>query len=312
MMIRFNNVLHRLSLLRLSAPASSLSLRHISSKYFIPSAETVHHQQQAQLKSFPTTTTTSSKAFSSSAVTTKAAPISSYSSVSSDRTPRSKHAVDNAAFHDYTITDLMRARVHMGHRTKLWNPRMAPFLLGHRNGMHIINLDKTIPLLRRALTATSLMAEHDCTFLWLGPRDVQKSRIVERNASKAGAYTIDGARWIGGTLTNPINSNQVQRFNYRVPDCLFVVDANRHMPALREAKVVGIPTIGIVDSDCDPSMLTYPIPGNDDNALAIFLYCSLMKHAVLDGRRRGRRLNRPSFKIPDFSEKKRSRFSFRQ
>lgn len=199
----------------------------------------------------------------------------------------------------YTIRDLMEARVHMGHRTKLWNPAMAPYLLGHRNGMHIINLDKTALLLRSALQAVSLMAENDCTFLWLGPKEPQKAKIVEKQAQKAGAFTIDGARWIGGTLTNPIKSNQVQRFNYRVPDCVFVVDTRRHMPALREAKLCSIPTIGIVDSDCDPQMLTYPIPGNDDAAYAIFLYCSLMKHAILDGRSRGRRLNRPSWTPPE-------------
>lgn len=215
----------------------------------------------------------------------------------SRRQGRSRFEVDNAAFHNYTVHDLIKARVHMGHRKHLWHPHMAPYILGHRNGMSIINLDKTIPLLRHALTATSLMAENDCTFLWLGPRDVQKNKIVEREARKAGAYTIDGARWIGGTLTNPIKSNQAQRFNYRVPDCVFVLDVPRHTPALNEARLVGIPTIGIVDSDCDPRMLTYPIPGNDDNALAIYLYCSLMKYAIQDGRARGRRLNRPSFQI---------------
>lgn len=219
----------------------------------------------------------------------------------SRRQGHSRFEVDNAAFHNYTVHDLMNARVHMGHRKHLWHPHMAPYILGHRNGMSIINLDKTIPLLRRALTATSLMAENDCTFLWLGPRDVQKNKIVEREARKAGAYTIDGARWIGGTLTNPIKSNQVQRFNYRVPDCVFVLDVPRHTPALNEARLVGIPTIGIVDSDCDPRMLTYPIPGNDDNALAIYLYCSLMKYAIQDGRARGRRLNRPSFQITSLS-----------
>lgn len=226
---------------------------------------------------------------------------------------RSRHEVDNADFHNYTILDLMRARVHMGHRKKLWNPRMAPYLLGHRNGMHIINLDRTVPLLRRALIATSLMAENDCTFLWLGPRDIQKSKILEKEARKAGAHTLGGSRWIGGTLTNPINSNQAKHFNYRVPDCLFIVDVNRHMVAIREAHNVGIPTIGIADSDCDPQMLTYPIPGNDDNALAIYLYCSLMKYAILDGRTRGRRLNRPSFQIPNFQEARKPRQpSYRQ
>lgn len=199
----------------------------------------------------------------------------------------------------------MKARVHMGHRKKLWNQNMARYVLGHRNDMHIIDLDKTVPLLRRALTATSLMAENDCTFLWLGPRDVQKCKIIEKEARKAGAFTIDGARWIGGTLTNPIKSNQAQRFNYRVPDCVFVIDVNRHMPALKEARSVGIPTIGIADSDCDPSLLTYPIPGNDDNALAIYLYCSLMKLAIQDGRHRGRKLQRPSLQIPVLEQKRR-------
>lgn len=203
--------------------------------------------------------------------------------------------------------------MHMGHRTKLWNPAMAPYLLGHRNGMHVINLDKTAILLRSALRAVSQMAENDCTFLWLGPKDPQKAKIVEKQAQKAGAFTIDGERWIGGTLTNPIKSNQAQRFNYRVPDCVFMVDIRRHMPALREAKLCGIPTIGIADSDCDPRMLTYPIPGNDDAAYAIFLYCSLMKHAILDGRSRGRRLNRPSWTLPEKpSAKVRGRKSVRQ
>lgn len=146
------------------------------------------------------------------------------------------------------------------------------------------------------------MAEHDCTFLWLAPRDAQKAAIVEKQARRAGAFTIGGARWIGGTLTNPIESGQAGRFNYRVPDCVFVIDANRHAPALREARLAGIPTVGIADSDCDPTMLTYPIPGNDDNALAIYLYCALMKLAIADGRARGRRLNRPSLQIPKFEQ----------
>ncbi|PXF45940.1 30S ribosomal protein S2 [Gracilariopsis chorda] len=217
----------------------------------------------------------------------------------------------NSTFHQYSVQDLMNARVHMGHRTKLWNPKMAPYILGHRNGMHILNLDVTATMLRRALIAASHMAENDCTFLWLGPRDPQKSKIVEKQARKAGAYTIDGARWIGGTLTNPIKSNQAQRFNYRIPDCVFVVDTIRHMPALREARLCGIPTIGIVDSDCDPQFLTYPIPGNDDAALAIYLYCSLMKHALLDGRARGRRLSRPSVQIPSLKSAQRARQRFR-
>lgn len=180
----------------------------------------------------------------------------------------------------------MDARVHMGHRARLWNPRMAPYILGERNGMHVIDLDKTVPLLRRALVAASQMSAAGCKFLWLGPQDPQKNRIVTKQASRAGAYTIDGKRWIGGTLTNPIESGQAGRFNYRLPDCVFVVDTQRHLPALKEARLSGIPTIGVVDSDCNPQLVTYPIPGNDDGAHAIYLYCHLMRRAMLAGRRR--------------------------
>ncbi len=162
---------------------------------------------------------------------------------------------------------------------------MAPYILGERNGMHVIDLDKTVPLLRRALVAVSQMSAAGCQFLWLGPQDIQKNRIVRKQAEKAGAYTIDGQRWIGGTLTNSIESGQARKFNYKLPDCVFVIDTQRHMPALKEARLSGIPTVGIVDSDCDPNLVTYPIPGNDDGAHAIYLYCHLMRRAILSGRR---------------------------
>lgn len=188
--------------------------------------------------------------------------------------------------HQFSVRELMDARVHMGHRARLWNPRMAPYILGERNGMHVIDLDKTVPLLRRALVAVSQMSASGCKFLWLGPQDVQKNRIVSKQANKAGAYTMEGKRWIGGTLTNSIESGQARKFNYRLPDCVFVIDTQRHMPALKEARLSGIPTIGIIDSDCNPDMVTYPIPGNDDGAHAIYLYCHLMRRAILAGRRR--------------------------
>lgn len=185
--------------------------------------------------------------------------------------------------HEFSVRELMSARVHMGHRASLWNPRMAPYILGERNGMHVIDLDKTVPLLRRALVAVTQIAASGGTFLWLGPRNVQKNRVVIRQAKQAGAFTIAG-RWIGGTLTNPIESGQGAKFGYRLPDCLFVVDCLRHTPALREAAKLEIPTIGIIDSDCDPNAVTYPIPGNDDGAHAVYLYCHLMKRAILAGR----------------------------
>jgi len=171
--------------------------------------------------------------------------------------------------HEFSVRQLMNARVHMGHKASLWNPRMAPYILGERNGLHIIDLDQSVPLLRRALIVVSQLASSGGTFLWLGPRDVQKSRIVRRQAARAGAYTIDGHRWIGGTLTNPIES------------------------ALREARQCGIPTVGIVDSDCDPSLVSYPIPGNDDGAHAIYLYCHLMRRAILTGRNKLKGVSAP-------------------
>jgi small subunit ribosomal protein S2 len=180
---------------------------------------------------------------------------------------------------------LMDARVHLGHRTRLWNPKMAPYILGSRNGMHIINLDKTVVMLRRAMNAVSIMAENGCTFLWLGPGDPQKHRLVTNLAERAGSYSIEG-RWIGGTLTNALASGQAQKFDYRIPDCVFVIDMLRNAPALNEARNVGIPIVGVADTDCNPDLLTYPIPGNDDGLYAINIYCSLIRLAILDGRRR--------------------------
>lgn len=193
-------------------------------------------------------------------------------------------AAPAATAHEWSVRTLMDARVHMGHRAALWNPRMAPYILGERNGMHVIDLDKTVPLLRRALVATTQMAAAGSSFLWLGPRDVQKARIVRRQATRAGVHVIEGTRWIGGSLTNPVQSGQAAKFGYRLPDCVFVIDVVRHRPALREAKLRGIPVVAVVDTDCDPSLVTYPIPGNDDGAHAVYLYCQLMRRAIMVGR----------------------------
>jgi small subunit ribosomal protein S2 len=189
------------------------------------------------------------------------------------------------AGHALSVRTLMDARVHMGHRTRLWHPSMAPYILGSRNGMHIVDLDKTIVMLRRALTVVASMAEDGCSFLWLGPGDPQKQRLVNQAAARAGAYSMEG-RWIGGTLTNSIESGQAHKFDYRVPDCVFVIDMLRHAPALNEARTVGVPIVGIADTDCDPGLLTYPIPGNDDGVHAVNIYCHLMRLAIQDGRRR--------------------------
>lgn len=106
---------------------------------------------------------------------------------------------------------------------------------------------------------------------------------MQKIAKDAQVYTL-GGRWVGGTLTNALESGQAEKLGYRLPDCLFVVDTLRHAPALREAKRMGIPTIGVVDSDCDPTQVTYAIPGNDDGAHALNLYFQLMRLAVQEGR----------------------------
>lgn len=181
-----------------------------------------------------------------------------------------------------TIRELVANRVHLGHRTSIWNPKMSPFILGERNGIHIIDLDKTVACLLRALTVFRAAGENGLRQLWLAPKDPFLQEIVSTRAKEVGALTLPG-RWIGGTLTNPVESRQVRRFGGRLPDLLFCLDVHRHATALREARLVDIPTIAIVDTDCDPELVTYPIPGNDESAQSVNLYCSLVGQAVKEG-----------------------------
>jgi small subunit ribosomal protein S2 len=170
--------------------------------------------------------------------------------------------------------------------------------LGERNGIHIINLEYTWTHLRRALRVIREMVSELSTWwylqtlekvavdgflLWLPPKRGELAAVAAKVAEQADAFMLD-SRWIPGTLTNPLGSGQAKKFRYRLPDMLFCLDCRFHSVALREAQMTGVPSVGIVDTDCDPGVVTYPIPGNDESALAISLYCQLVALAIGEGR----------------------------
>ncbi|EME28727.1 30S ribosomal protein S2 (plastid) isoform 2 [Galdieria sulphuraria] len=183
----------------------------------------------------------------------------------------------------FTLEQLMQCRVHMGHVTEKWNPKMGRYILGERNGIHIINLEYTWTHLRRALRVIREMVALDGFVLWLPPKRNELASVARKIAEQGEAFMLDG-RWIPGTLTNPLGSGQAKKFRYKLPDMLFCLDCRFHTVALKEAQMTGVPSVGIVDTDCDPGQVTYPIPGNDESALAISLYCQLVVHAVGEGR----------------------------
>lgn len=213
------------------------------------------------------------------------------------------------------MRDLFEAKVHLGHQTHLWNPKMAPYLFGIRNKTHIINLEQTIPYLRRALNVVKEIVKNDGKILFLGTRN-DLSNIVTISAKRCGQPYMTN-NWISGTLTNwkeiypclerlkifeemqenniNLSISEFQQFKRlktsfegiknlsTLPDALFVVDTNLHKLAIKEAVKSNIPTIGILDSNCDPENITYPIPGNDDSLEAIHFYYKLMSDSILEG-----------------------------
>ena len=220
----------------------------------------------------------------------------------------------------FTMRQLLEAGVHFGHQTRRWNPRMAPFLFGARNSVHIIDLAQTVPMLHQALTASRDVAASGGRVLFVGTKR-QAQEPIARAAQRSGQYFVNH-RWLGGMLTNWRTISQsirrlrdletrlaegtlgltkretLQLTRERdkleralggikdmggLPDLLFVMDTNKESIAVAEAKVLNIPVIAVVDSNSDPQDISYPIPGNDDASRAINLYCDLMVGAVLDG-----------------------------
>jgi small subunit ribosomal protein S2 len=224
------------------------------------------------------------------------------------------------ALPQFTMTDLIEAGVHFGHKTRRWNPRMAPYLYGSRSDVHIIDLQQTFPLLQQALHAVRDVVAGNGRVLFVGTKR-QASELVAESAARCGQYYVN-QRWLGGMLTNwstiqnsirklrtiEEQMNKVgsrltkkERLNMDrermklerslggikdmggIPDIIFIIDTNREDLAIAEATRLGIPVIGILDSNSNPENITYPIPGNDDATKALRLYCNLVADAALDG-----------------------------
>lgn len=224
------------------------------------------------------------------------------------------------ALPDYSMRQLLEAGVHFGHQTHRWNPKMAPYIFGARNNIHILDLAQTVPLLHRALQAVSDTVARGGRVLFVGTKR-QASDIVAEAAGRSAQYYVN-ARWLGGMLTNwktishsiqrlrkldELLSGEAQGFTKKerltltrerdkleralggirdmggVPDMIFIIDTNKEAIAIDEAKRLNIPVVAVVDSNCDPMRVDYPIPGNDDASRAISLYCDLIARAAVDG-----------------------------
>ncbi|MFB2552151.1 30S ribosomal protein S2 [Ensifer soli] len=224
------------------------------------------------------------------------------------------------ALPDFSMRQLLEAGVHFGHQTHRWNPKMKPYIFGERSNVHIIDLAQTVPLLSRALQQVSDTVSRGGRVLFVGTKR-QASEIIADAAKRSAQYYVN-ARWLGGMMTNwKTISNSIQRLRKLdeilasdasgyskkerlnlerereklnralggirdmggTPDLMFIIDTNKESIAIDEAKRLGIPVVAIIDSNCDPDQIDYPIPGNDDASRAIALYCDLIARAALDG-----------------------------
>ncbi len=224
------------------------------------------------------------------------------------------------ALPEFSMRQLLEAGVHFGHQTRRWNPKMRPYLFGARNGVHVIDLEQTVPLLHQALVSLRDVAAGGGRILFVGTKR-QASRPIAETAKRCGQYYVNH-RWLGGMLTNwkaisgsiktladleatladeaagLTKKEMLQLVRRRnkldlalggirdmggVPDMLVVIDTNKEDIAILEARKLGIPVVAIIDSNCDPDLITHPIPGNDDAIRAINLYCDLFARAVIDG-----------------------------
>ncbi|XP_043285655.1 28S ribosomal protein S2, mitochondrial [Venturia canescens] len=183
----------------------------------------------------------------------------------------------------FTVKDLFDAKVHLGHKEGSLNDHMRPYLFGSRQGHLIIDLDQTAELLRDALNIAAHIAFRDGIILFL-TRHPQAVHLVEKTAAECGEFS-HARRWRDGTFTN---SKKEFRAVTRLPDlCIFITSLDTVLEphnAIRDAAKMCIPTIGVVDTNCDPCLITYPVPGNDDTPSAIELYCKLFKTAIQRGK----------------------------
>ncbi|MDF1480468.1 30S ribosomal protein S2 [Extensimonas sp. H3M7-6] len=220
-----------------------------------------------------------------------------------------------------TMREMLEAGVHFGHQTRFWNPKMAPFIFGQRNKIHIVNLEKTLPMFEDAQKFARQLAANRGTILMVGTKR-QARELVAAEARRAGVPFVD-QRWLGGMLTNfktvkssikrlkdmkaqieagldSMSKKEQLNFNRELaklerdiggiqdmaalPDAIFVIDVGYHKIAVAEAKKLGIPLIGVVDTNHSPEGIDYVIPGNDDSAKAVALYARGIADAILEGR----------------------------
>jgi small subunit ribosomal protein S2 len=224
------------------------------------------------------------------------------------------------AIPDFTMRQLLEAGVHFGHQTHRWNPKMRNYIYGSRNGIHIIDLSQTVPLLHTALVAVAETVAKGGRVLFVGTKR-SASELVADSAKRSAQYYVN-SRWLGGTLTNwktishsiktlrttdDVLGKEQSGLTKRemlemtrtkekldkslggikdmggVPDLLFVIDTNKEQIAIKEANRLGIPVIAVIDTNSDPAGVTYPIPGNDDAGRAVALYCDLVSRACIEG-----------------------------
>jgi len=221
-----------------------------------------------------------------------------------------------------TMRDMLEAGVHFGHQTRYWNPKMAPFIFGDRNKIHIVNLEKTLPLFEEALKHVRTLAANKGRILFVGTKR-QARDIVKEEASRAGCAYVNH-RWLGGMLTNfktvkqsikrlqdfeaMVLDGSLEKFGKKealgykreieklersiggikemggLPDAIFIIDVGHESGAITEAAKLGIPVIGVVDTNNSPDGVAFVIPGNDDSSRAIRLYARGVADAVLEGR----------------------------
>ena len=221
----------------------------------------------------------------------------------------------------FTMRQLLEAGVHFGHHTRRWNPKMEPYIFGVRNNIHILDLRLTVPMLHRALEAVRDTTAKGGRVLFVGTKR-QAADMISEAAKRSGQYFVNH-RWLGGMLTNwKTISHSIKRLRDLeeqldgsealgltkketlgltrerekleralggikemggLPDILFVIDTNKESLAIQEANKLGIPVVAVLDSNCDPHGVQYPIPGNDDAMRAVSMYCELVANAVLAG-----------------------------
>ncbi len=220
-----------------------------------------------------------------------------------------------------SMREMLDAGVHFGHQTRFWNPKMAPYIFGHRNKIHIINLEKSQPMFEEALKFTRQLSANRGTILMVGTKRTARDTVVEQ-ANRAGVPFVN-QRWLGGMLTNfktvKISLKRLKEMKVQqeagldtlskkeqltfaremeklekdiggiqdmpaLPDALFIIDVGYHKIAVQEARKLGIPIIGVVDTNHSPEGIDYIIPGNDDSSKAVIMYAQAVADAILEGR----------------------------